>query len=173
VFTDKELIIAIPAFAGMLLGLYNFVRDLLRNRVSLRVIPKSVAAISRDPYRATVYKYSPDHFDPEEQPTYVAIEIVNRGAVTVTVDTVGYIVKGKGAPLQIDQPQPVDKGSWPRRLEPRESVTVTGSLPDLLSSKKCSKITSAFVSTQCGIVRKGSSESLRQLVEYASRELNA
>ncbi len=153
----------------MFFGLYNFVRDILKNRVNLKIVPKSVVAFATDENGGIVFRWSPHHFDPKEKAEYFAIEIVNRGAIPVTVDSVGFLVKGKENPLQIFRPIPVDQGSWPRRLEPHEAVTVVGSLPDLLASKKCSKLVSAFAETQSGIIRKGSSKALRQLVEYASK----
>ena len=168
-FTDKELIIAIPAFVGMFFGLYNFVRDILKNRVNLRIVPKSVVALGIDDHGTTIFKWSPHSFSPEDKAEYFAVEIVNQGSITVTVDSVGFFVKGEDVPLQIFKPIPVDEGAWPRRLEPHEAVTVVGSLADLLASGKCSKLVNAFAETQSGIIRKGSSKALRQLVEYASK----
>ncbi len=168
-FTNKELLIAIPAFVGMTLGMYNFVRDILKNRVTLKVVPKSVVELGSDEHGGIVCKYSPHFFNPEKIEKHFAVEIINRGAITVTVDGVGFFIKGEETPLQIFKPIPVDQGSWPRRLEPHEAVTVMGNLSDLLSSKKCSRIDSAFVETQSGIIRKGTSKALQQLVEYARK----
>ena len=164
--TTKELIVAIPAFVGMALGIYNFVRDILKSRVNLQVIPQSVTAFGKD-QENTVYKYSPYSFDPKEMSEYVAIEVVNKGAVPVTIDSVGFLAKGEQKPLVIYKPRPVDGGIWPRRLESREAVTVLGNLPAVLKSEKSKNITAAYAKTHCGAIRKGSSKALTAIIEFA------
>lgn len=166
-FSTKELIIAIPAFVGMGLGLYNLVRDILGNRVNLKVVPKSVVAFSKDEFGNTVFKWSPHSFKAEHNSDYLAVEIINQGNVTVTIDSVGFFAKGDKTPLQIYKPMPVDRGTWPRRLESHESVTIVGSLPDFLAAQKSKNVITAFAETQSGIICKGTSKALQEIVQHA------
>ncbi len=167
IFSTKELIIAIPAFVGMALGIYNLVDSILRNRISLKVIPKSVSELTEDQQGNVVFKWSPHSFNPKNMSDYIAIEIINKGNIPVTVDAVGFISKGNKIPLNVYKPVPADGGDWPRRLGTREAVTIVGNFDDFLASKKSKNVVAAFAETQCGVICKGKSKALLEIVEYA------
>ena len=95
-------------------------------------------------------------FDPRAK---LSIEITNLSSFPVTVSEVGMLYKGTNKRGVIINPILLDGGSWPRRLEPRTSITICSQLPEVTESKiKCS-----YAKTQCGVVVKGKSDALKQI----------
>tara|TARA_Y100000589_G_scaffold270690_1_gene263034 strand:- start:358 stop:870 length:513 start_codon:yes stop_codon:yes gene_type:complete len=165
--TLNEAIIAIPAFVGMGLGIYNLLRDVSKSKVKLKVIPKSVVSHAKDHRGDTLFKWTPHTFDPKISSDKFAIEVINTGLITVTIDNVGFLTQSKANPMQIHKPIPIDGGEWPRRLSPHEAVTVCCDLHSLLASDRAYEIKCAYAETQSGLARKGDSKALKQLVDYA------
>lgn len=75
------------------------------------------------------------------------IEVTNLSTFAVTVCDVGVFYSGTDKRGSVVSPVLLDRGPWPRLLEPRSSVTVYGQLPDPLNGHK---IRSAYARTECG-----------------------
>ena|SRR5665213_2429941 len=94
------------AIVGAVLGILNTWKAYDRDRPKLRVIPKHAIPVGAADPRLTF-----------------RIEVVNLSAFALTVNEVGVFYSGTGRRGAILQPVLHDDGSWPRRLEPRSSVT--------------------------------------------------
>ncbi len=66
--------------------------------------------------------------------------------------------------MSISVPVLGDQGEWPRKLEPREAVTVYGRLQEILLSPDIKNVSFAFAKTTCNHIEKGRTEALKQLV---------
>lgn len=132
------------AVLGAVLGIINTIHSLNRDRILLKIIPKWIIVPSG---------------------RYLGIEIVNLSYIAVVVEEVGFsltrTIKGERIPLL--NPVVLDGGPFPRRLEPRYSMTVVAS-KELLKSKEFRRIKFAYAGTSCGLIFKGNSGALRQAV---------
>lgn len=88
------------------------------------------------------------------------IEVTNLSAFAVTISDVGVFYKGTNNRGCIVQPILLDGGGWPRRLEPRSSVTIYGQTP---SSSPDQRIRCAYARTECGYTKTGTSPALKQI----------
>lgn len=131
------------AVLGAVLGVINIWHQLDRTRVKLRVVPKRAIPYGGVDARLTF-----------------CMEITNLSAFAVTVEEVGVLYQGTDSRSAYTQPIVIDRGSWPRRLESRESVTVFGQPP---SAKLGNPLKCAYARTACGVVRTGSSPAFRQM----------
>lgn len=131
------------ASVGAVLGILNTWRSIDQSRVKLKVVPKQVI-----PYGA-----APKNIG-------FCVEVTNLSLFPVTVDDAGVFFHGTKNRASIIQPVFTDNGSWPRRLEPRSSVSIYSELPYSTSGRK---IRCAFVRTQCGRVETGTSPALRAI----------
>ena len=131
------------AMLGAVLGVINTWHSLDQTRVKLRVVPKRVIHGGALPWTVTC-----------------CIEVTNMGAVAVTVDQVGLFYWWSSKRGVIGQPIIPDGGAWPRRLEPRSSVSLYF---DAAETHKGPRVRCAFASTQCGHVATGTSPALRQI----------
>jgi hypothetical protein len=61
----------------------------------------------------------------------------------------------------------MDGGSWPRKLESRESVVVGFDATNLLGLNRIGRVTRAYASTVCGTTCYGRSGALRQFIRIA------
>jgi len=131
------------AVLGAALGIINTWHSLDKSRVKLLVRPKhAIPYGSADP-RLTF-----------------CIEVINMSAFAVTVDDVGVFYKGTDRRGSITQPVLLDGGRWPRRLEPRSSVTVYSQSP---ISSSGHAIKCAYARTECGNTQEGTSPALKQI----------
>lgn len=131
------------AVVGAVLGLINTWHGLDMSRVKLKVRPAhAIPVAAADP--ALTF----------------CIEITNLSAFPVTVDDVGVFYHGTDRRGSIVLPVLIDGGRWPRRLEPRTSVTVYGHRP---TSTPQQRIKCAYAKTECGVTETGSSPALRQI----------
>ena len=133
------------AVLGVVLGVINTWHGLDRSRVKLRVNPVQVKPIGA-------------------APTHVrfGIEVMNLSAFPVTIADVGFYHRRTDKRTIYTSPFFIDGGSWPRRLEPRSSVTVYGPRPVNLPGHP---LTAAYAKTECGHVKTGTSPALKQLAE--------
>lgn len=131
------------AVLGAVLGVINTWHGLDRSRVKLRVIPAHAIPVGGADHSLTF-----------------CIEVTNLSAFPVTVYDVGVFYRGTDDRGSIVQPVLLDSGSWPRRLEPRSSVTVYGQRPNAPPGHpiKC-----AYARTQCGVTKTGKSPALKQI----------
>lgn len=133
------------ALLGAALGIINTWHSLDQSRVKLKVLPAQAFSVGA----------APDNID-------VSVTVTNLSSFPVTVNEVGFYFDGlahNDKRCVFTQPVLPDGGPWPRRLEPRSSVSVFGELPD---PAKGLKIRCAYARTDCGITKEGDSPGLRQ-----------
>jgi len=131
------------AAVGAVLGFINTWRAVDQNRVKLKVAPA----------HAIPYGSAPQNIR-------FCVQVTNLSQFAVTVDDVGFFFHGSNRHSSIVNPMFTDNGPWPRRLEPRSSVTVYSEPP---RSSNGHKIKCAFARTQCGYTKTGNSPALRQV----------
>jgi len=131
------------AILGAVLGVINTWHALDRSRVKLKVLPAHAIPVGGA--------------DPRLK---FCIGVTNLSAFPVTIKEVGVLYKGTDRRGVFIDPFLMDGGSWPRRLEPRSSVTVYGQKPD---STPGLRIRCAYATTDCGHTKKGNSPALRQI----------
>lgn len=136
------------AFLGAVLGVINTWHGLDKSRVKLKVRPSHVI-----PYGGA---------DPTIN---FCIEITNLSAFAVTVREAGVFYKDTTSRGAFISPTIVDGKPWPRRLEPRSSVTIYGRRP----SRAEGLVKCAYAKTECGITQRGNSPALRQIAREQSR----
>lgn len=131
------------AFLGAVLGVINTWHAIDRKRVKIRVRPKHAISVGAADPRITF-----------------CIEITNLSEFAVTVDEAGVFYKGIDSRGAYTRPILIDGKSWPRRLEPRSSVTVYGQPPE---PKPGHPLKCAYARTECGVTRTGVSPAFKQL----------
>ncbi|MFA5351046.1 MAG: hypothetical protein WC357_06935 [Candidatus Omnitrophota bacterium] len=131
------------AVIGAILGVINTLHGLDMSRIKLKVIPKHAIP-----------------FGGVDKRLRFCIEIINLSAFPITVSETGVFFYGTNRRGCIVTPVFADNGHWPRRLEPRASVTVYSLIPE---SENGEKIRCAYAQTQCGYIKTGSSPALRQI----------
>ena len=131
------------ALLGAVLGLINTWHNLDKDKLKLKVVPKRAIPVgSADPNLT------------------FCIEITNLSSFAVSVDEAGVFYRGTKNRGGIIVPVFSDGGSWPRRLEPRSSVTVYSQAPH---SRSGHRIKCAYARTQCGRTVTGISPALSQI----------
>lgn len=135
------------AVLGAVLGIINTWQALRRDRLRIRVRP--INAIT-------------------EHGHWFGVEVVNLSQFAVTIEEVGFTLGRRSAKrgnrLAVLSPVLIDNGPWPRRLEPRSSVTIYFDPRGLESPP--SSIARAYARTACNEFAYGSTpalENLRQL----------
>jgi hypothetical protein len=144
----KDVFTISCAVTGAALGMFNTWSSLYQRRVRLRVVPKIALPV-------TVL----GDFGPEMG----CLEVTNLSAFAVTVSDVGFTIDDdprKISRAAIVQPIIHDGGTWPRRLEPRTSVSVYFN-PNAINQR----IKKAYAMTDCGAVAYGDSQSLKEIRE--------
>lgn len=131
------------AALGAVLGIINTWQSVSQNRLKLRVTPKHAIG-----------------FGGANKNTTFCIEVVNRSGFAVTIAEVGILYKGTDNRFAYVNPILADRGPWPRRLEPRASVTVYGCRPEPISGHR---LKCAYARTDCGERVTGTSGALRQI----------
>lgn len=143
-----EAITLAIAVLGAALGLINTWHAIDKKRVKLRVRPKHAIPLGAANPGITF-----------------CIEITNLSEFSVTIDEAGVFYKGADARGAYTQPILIDGKPWPRRLEPRSSVTVYGQSPQ---TKPGHPLKCAYARTECGVTRTGSSPAFKQLAARRS-----
>lgn len=131
------------AVLGAVLGLVNTWHGLDKSRVKLKVRPAHAIPVGGANPSLTF-----------------CVEVTNLSAFAVTVFDVGVFYHGSERRGSIIQPVLIDGGRWPRRLEPRSSVTVYSQRPQ---SKSRESIKCAYARTECGVTKTGTSPALKQI----------
>jgi hypothetical protein len=138
-----EAITLAIALLGAVLGLVNTWHAIDKKRVKIRVRPKHVVPLG--------------NADPRIR---FCIEITNLSEFAITVDEAGVFLKGTDERAAYTKPILIDGKPWPRRLEPRSSVTVYGQPP---KAKPGQSLKCAYARTECGVTRTGTSPAFKQL----------
>lgn len=136
------------AVLGAVLGVINTLHALDKSRVKLLVRPKNAFALGRANPELTF-----------------CIEIINLSAFAVTVEDVGFLFRGTEWRGSLIHPIIMDGGKWPRRLEPRSSVTIHCQTP---SAKPGTKIKCAYAKTQCGYTKTGTTPALKEIARHGA-----
>lgn len=140
----QAITLAIAAI-GAVLGIINTWRAIDQSRVKLKVIPAHAIPVGNAPPNIRF-----------------CLQVTNLSPFAVTIDDAGFFFRGTRKRASIVAPVFGDQGSWPRRLEPRSSVTIYSELPH---SKAGRTIKCAFARTQCGHTVSGVSPALRQIAK--------
>lgn len=142
--TVQAITLAI-AVLGAVLGIINTWHNLDKMRVKLVVRPKHAIPLGAADPRLTF-----------------CIEVTNLSSFSVTVSEVGVFYYGTSARGAIIHPVLPDGGKWPRRLEPRSSVTVYAQNP---SADSANRIRCAYATTECGVTKRATSPALKQIAQ--------
>lgn len=166
----NDIVTTLAAAVGMVLGIYNLLRARASDRVHLRVVPKASSFQGNDPDGREIYRHNRNAYDlyhPTSPANMLSIEVINVGKFAVTVGEIGLTRSWSRQRIALAAPVPIDGGAWPRKLEPRESVTVRFVPTDLLGLNDIGRVTRAHASTVCGATCYGKSGALRQFIRIA------
>ena len=131
------------AVLGAVLGIINTWHGLSRTKVRLKVVPAHAI-----PFGGT---------DPSVN---FSIAVTNLSEFAVTIREVGVLYEGTDKREAMIRPVILDGGSWPRRLEPRTSVSAYGRAPEITGRPR---IRRAYAMTDCGLTKTGTSPALEQI----------
>lgn len=155
---ESELASYITFSLGVLgagLGVLNYWRDSVKEKVRLKVIPKRVKATGGADSRINV-----------------GIEVINLSSFHLTIKETGFVMKGWGDKrLAIINPITAKGEVLPFRLEPRASLTTYAILKD----EDAVLVKTAYASTACENEVRGNSPALKgyvKKVKNAFRENN-
>ena len=140
--TFQAVTLAIAA-VGAVLGIINLWRAIDQNRVKLKVVPA----------HAIPYGGAPQNIR-------FCVQVTNLSQFAVTIDDAGVFFHGTNRRGSIVTPVFADNGPWPRRLEPRSSLSIYSELP---RSSTGHKIKCAYARTQCGRTKTGTSPALKEI----------
>jgi hypothetical protein len=150
--SGKDLFVTGAAVIGAALGILNTWNTFNQRRVRLRVRP--------------LHAFIPPHGHRS-----FGIQVINFSAFPVTIEEVGLLVRkhllAKPDHLRITNPILLDEKPWPRRLEPRESVSAYFE-PAGVRRPHHMHFGKAYARTSSDEIRTGDSPALRQL----RRQLN-
>ncbi|QLE85710.1 hypothetical protein FLM48_11905 [Shewanella sp. Scap07] len=147
--TNLQLATFSIAVLGAVLGIINTWHNLDKKRLKVKVTPLNVVPVGG--------------LDPRLR---FGVSIVNLSDFPITVSDAGVLVKETGDHMAIVNPVFSDGGNWPRRLEPRSSVTAYSQVPTPPQGKSMGL---AYARTECGALLKGNSAALKQI----AREQNS
>ena len=131
------------AVLGAVLGVINTWLGLDKSRVKLKVAPAHAIPVGGADPRL---KFS--------------LTVTNLSAFAVTIDDAGVFYSHTKRRGSLIQPVIADGGPWPRRLEPRSSVTLYAHRPGPSDGRS---IKSAYARTACGVTKTGTSPALKQI----------
>jgi hypothetical protein len=142
----KDWIVFGIAVVGAALGILNYWNAVSQRRVRLKVRPVNAVPANGGPMM-------------------FAIEVLNLSTFPLTITELGCTLDGRwissGPRSAMTPPILIDGGSWPRRLEPRTSVTGYCYREQFFT--KAGMIGRAYARTDCGQVKYGTSAALNQL----------
>ena len=118
------------------------------------------------------YLHNKDRFDfnhSNAPPDTLSIEVLNLSGFPVTVTEVGLRSRWRKRRLILANPILPDGQPWPRKLGPRDHVTVSFDLTQLIESAHLSTVTHAYATTTCGATNRGTSGALREFVRLIGR----
>lgn len=166
--TGLDLITAVAAFVGMILGIYNFFIERNNSKVKLKIIPKSAKPFGTTDDGKIAIKSSSNEFNIEGQPDELLLDIINLSHFPVTICEVGLHAPDRLNRFAVPKPRLLDDKEWPFLLNPRQRVTVGIDWENLLDKEGIQKITSAYAKTVCGNTCFGMSNALKALITQIS-----
>lgn len=151
--TTTELITLPIAVVGAVLGIVNTWRGLDRDRLKLRVIPKIALPAGGLDRRQRL-----------------CIEVINLSTFPVTINEVGFHLKGTTSRWALVSPTLLDGGKFPRRLEPRSAFTAYFD-PGPESDPGFPLIAkAAYASTDCQETKTGSVKNILRMLRHQLRD---
>jgi hypothetical protein len=141
--TAMQAITLAIAVLGAVLGVINTWIGLDKSRVKLRVAPAHAIPVG--------------DADPRLR---FSLTITILSAFVVTIKEAGIFYSRSTKRGSLTQPVLADGRAWPRRLEPRSSVTLYSQRPAAVNGRR---IRTAYARTACGVTKTGSSPALRQI----------
>jgi len=160
----KDISISVAALTGMVLGIWNLFSDRRKQKVRLKVTPKSVSHIGQMTDGSHKFKYSTSEFSIQGEPDQLAVEVVNMSEFPVTISEVGLHVPKRKKRFSVPRPEIMDGGSWPRRLESREKVIAFIDWSSLIDHEETNLIKCAYAKTDCGAYVKGNSGAMKSFI---------
>jgi len=134
------------ATLGAVLGVMNTWRTFDRDKVKLKVTPKRSYPVE----------------SMAEFQEHLCIEITNLSTFPLTIVEVGILYHGTSNRAAVINPLVFDGGVFPRKLEPRTSVTAHIS-PEIFDMSRQFSIKCAYATTDCGVTITGKSPALKYL----------
>lgn len=132
------------AAIGAVLGVINTLHNLDKSRVKLKVLPSHAVPVGN-----------------ASQDISISIEVTNLSSFAVTISDIGFFLHGTSGRAVLVSPIFADgKESFPKRLEPRSSITVYSGTPVYDQGYRIKK---AYASTQCAVTKSGNSPALKQI----------
>lgn len=143
--TKDQVTLALAA-VGAVLGVINTWKGWDKDRPKLRLVPKRAFRVDE---RGNA------------SPNFLCFEVTNLSSFPLTITEVGvtYWWSRKRGVLS---PIIRDGGDFPRKLEPRTSMSAYAA-PGALKTKSL-RVLRAYVKTDCGLTFRASSPALRQLI---------
>ncbi len=152
-FTLINVITLSIALVGAVLGILNTWRNINRDRVKLQVIPKRSIAVGAMAHQADM----------------LSIDITNFSTFPLTIVEVGVLYHGASKRGGTVDPILYDGGTFPRKLEPRTSVSTYLYL-EVLKKMDGHSVKCVYAKTDCGVTVKGNSPALKQLVKMSNKQ---
>lgn len=143
--TEFQAITLAVAAVGAVLGVINTWHTLDKNRVKLKVVPKRAI-----PYGAADTRLT------------LCIEITNLSTFPLTIDEVGIFFHHTDKRAVVMNPVFLDDGPWPRRLEPRSSISIYSERPEARANRKMRCV---YARTQCGRTIEGTSPAFKEIAK--------
>ncbi|MEG3220689.1 hypothetical protein PD716_08605 [Vibrio gigantis] len=165
----KDLVVGIAAFTGMGMSFYNLRREHNKEKVKLVVTPKSIKSWGKTQTGQEFSVSTKCSFHGKASRNLFVIEVINLSHFDITVDEVGFLYSRRTDRAVITCPTLFDNKPFPRKLEPRESVSVYFQISDLMQGSDVHLYKYAYAETACGEVRKGTSEALKGLSAFAKK----
>ncbi|VAW12359.1 hypothetical protein MNBD_BACTEROID05-553 [hydrothermal vent metagenome] len=165
----SKIVVTLAAFIGIALGIFNFVHNRRKQKVHLKVTPRAAHYIGNTEDGKETYLYSSNEFEREDVADTLVVEVINLSAFPVIIGEVGLRKKWTRRRMAMPIPKLIDKGEWPRKLEPRESVIAHFDLTQLLGEVNLRKARCAYAKTICGELQTGTSKALKDLVRLVKQ----
>jgi len=178
--TTLELITLVTAITGAacgilgaVLGIINTWNQVSKNRLRLRVRPYlAVVEQMRNGQYVGIVRHSGKPF-PSDLMQHLCVEVVNLSSFPVTISEVGFGRRDDEGGRHVVIPFDRFGDQLPKRLEPRESMSVYGA-PQARLKPSIARMAKAYAMTSCGGVAYGTSpafqEYVRELVARSERE---
>jgi hypothetical protein len=149
---------------GVILGIINTWQQISKNAVRLKVIPRMAFMIDSN---NTMTMDRPtemlDVFLSKKRPYRLCIEVINLSSFPVTVSDAGFGDIKKTRQF-VFKPELSPGKTWPVRLDSREAVVIYFGFNTKLDVSLLKK-KHAYVKTDCGIVKYGTSPIMKDYVK--------
>jgi len=144
---------SVLGIVGSIFGIVNFIRDLDKTRVKLKVFPKISIFLEDD----------------SKIVERLCIEIVNLSGFPVNIKDAGFVLRNpKGLKLFSLRPDVLYGGKLPCKVESRASITVFDKNNPLMDTVK--NVITAYAVTECGIEIRGKIKNWEALIKGLSEK---